>query len=175
VVHLYLQRDTHILSIGQFSDTFETAPGKRLRLAQTELSLANIYKIMHGKGRKSRGRRRMRGGSSMLAGYPISGGVTSGQMYGAQAVQRGGDGLNIGDNHGMANPLTNAGDKTMQQGGVQPMQQGGAYQMIVPAALVLANNVMGRGRSMRYKGKGGLSRGSSSRFSRRRRSGSRRR
>ena len=87
----------------------------------------------------------MLGGSSTLAGVPITGGVTSGQQYGANAaIQRGG---NLG-------------------------------RVIVPAALVLANNVIGRGRSMRYKGKGAF-RGKSSRYSRarysRRRRGSRRR
>ncbi len=47
-------------------------------------------------------------------------------------------------------------------------QYGGSYQMIVPAAMVLANNYIGRGRSLRYRGKGAY-RPKSSRFSRRRR------
>lgn len=92
------------------------------------------------------------GGDTMLAGSTYTG-TTSGQQYGAQAIQKGG-----------------SNDLTMKLGG----QTGGAYQMIVPAALVLANNVIGRGRSLRYKGKGGLSRGNSSSYSRRRK-GSRRR
>lgn len=84
----------------------------------------------------------MTGGSSMLAGAPVTGVTTSGQAGAASTMH------------------------------------GGAYQMIVPAALVLANNAMGRGRSLRYKGKGAF-RGKTSRYSRgrysRRRRGSRRR
>jgi len=94
----------------------------------------------------------MLGGADVF-GSSITGGMTSGQQFGANAVMKqngGADGL-------------------MPRG-----QTGGGYQMLVPAALVLANNVIGSGRSLRYKGKSGLSRGSSSSYSRRRK-GSRRR
>ena len=115
----------------------------------------------------TRGRgKRMLGGYSTLVGVPINGGTTSGQQFGAQAVMKG------GSNNLMKPTGQFGGSNNLMPN--QMGQTGGAYQMIVPAALVLANNVIGRGRSLRYKGKGGLARGNSSSYSRRRK-GSRRR
>lgn len=63
-------------------------------------------------------------------------------------------------------PIAGGSTSGQQYGANAVIQRGGNMgRVIVPAALVLANNMMGRGRSLRYKGKGAF-RGKSSRYSR---------
>jgi len=109
-------------------------------------------------------------GGDTLTGVPIAGGSTSGQPY--AVIQRGGAPPGVPPTKPPAYMKRNLMPD-------DPKTYGGNMgRVIVPAALVLANNMMGRGRSLRYKGKGAF-RGKSSRYSRarysRRRSSRRRR
>lgn len=107
-------------------------------------------------------------GGSPLAGVPIAGGATSGQQFGANAViQRGGDGYTSPPPPGGTPPAVKLPAYMRKNlNTADPKIYGGNMgRVIVPAALVLANNMMGRGRSLRYKGKGAF-RGKSSRYSR---------